>query len=373
MNEGLPPPQNPEDVERLWATASPLDPARLPEWLSAETAADYRLVKSFHRDGAEAFLAEMRALQEAGLFFDENSADPELHHLYLQRPGWNEVWSIGIYGGTSPLEFFPLPGLGNPVLTRADVTDVPAIFVADPFLIRVAATWHLFFEVMNWRSGKGEIGLATSTDGRAWTYRQIVLAEPFHLSYPYVFAFEGEYYLVPESFQAGGVRLYRATSFPTQWTLAGVLLTGPYLADSSLVQFDNRWWLFVEAAGGNRHDLLRLFFSDKLQGPWREHPASPIRQNDPYNARPAGRVHVADGRVVRYAQGCQPAYGTDVRAFEITELTSTRYHERPVGKVPLLGPGNDGWNAGGMHHVDPHQLANDKWLVCVDGWRPVRW
>jgi hypothetical protein len=368
MSEGNYRPPRPVDIERLWARALPLDPARLPEWLSPETAADYRLIKTICR-----YSAEGRALEDAGFIVEDDPDNADRQEVYLQRPGWNEVWSIGMYGGNSPHAFFPLAGVSNPVLTRTDVTDVPAIFVADPFMIRVGGTWHLYFEVMNLRSGKGEIGLATSADGRAWTYQQIVLAEPFHLSYPYVFSFEGEFYLVPESFQAGGVRLYRAASFPTQWTLASVLLTGPYLADSSVVQFDDRWWLFVETAGGNRHDTLRLFLSDQLQGPWREHLASPIRRNDPYNARPAGRVQVIDGRVIRYAQGCLPAYGTDVRAFEITELTATRYEERQLGRVPLLGPGKDGWNAGGMHHVDPHRLADGTWLTCVDGWRPVRW
>jgi len=28
-----------------------------------------------------------------------------------------------------------------------------------------------------------------------------------------------------------------------------------------------------------------------------------------------------------------------------------------------------GWNAGGMHHVDPLPLADGRWLAAVDGWR----
>ena len=71
---------------------------------------------------------------------------------------------------------------------------------------------------------------------------------------------------------------------------------------------------------------------------------------------------------MRFAQNCDPHYGTDVRAFELTELSPTAYRERRIGKVPLLGPTGCGWNAGGMHHVDVHRVSQSNWLACVDGW-----
>src|SRR5581483_1115296 len=102
-----------------------------------------------------------------------------------------------------------------------------------PFMVHADGTWHLFFEVMNWRRNVGEIGHATSADGGRWTYRQVVLAEPFHLSYPYVFRWRDDFYMIPESYQAGAVRLYRAAAFPARWVFVGTLLEGPYLVDAS--------------------------------------------------------------------------------------------------------------------------------------------
>jgi hypothetical protein len=86
------------------------------------------------------------------------------------------------------------------------------------------------------------------------------------------------------------------------------------------------------------------------------------------NARPAGRIVDWDGRLLRFAQNCEPAYGTDVRAFEIRSLTANSYHERPLGAAPILGPGRDDWNRAGMHHVDLHRVSADRWIACVDGW-----
>ncbi len=76
------------------------------------------------------------------------------------------MWSIGIYTGASPFDLQPSAEIRNPVLTRESITDAKASFVADPFMIR----GHMFFEVLNHESNKGEIGLATSSDGRGWKY-----------------------------------------------------------------------------------------------------------------------------------------------------------------------------------------------------------
>ena len=43
-----------------------------------------------------------------------------------------------------------------------------------------------------------------------WEYRQIVIDEPYDLSYPYIFQWQDEYYMIPEAHTETSVRLYRA-------------------------------------------------------------------------------------------------------------------------------------------------------------------
>src|SRR5205085_2757088 len=215
---------------------------------------------------------------------------------------------------------------------------------------------------------KGEIGLAVSADGLDWTYSRIVLAESFHLSYPYVFEFDGDYYMIPETLQAQRIRLYKADCFPTRWLHVADLIDGTF-ADPSIFRYGGKWWLFACSAPF-AHDVLRLFFADNLCGPWLEHPQSPIIERNPHLARPAGRVVSAHGRVIRYAQDCYPKYGTQVRAFEILELSFTSYREAESAQGLVLLPGESGWNGQGMHHLDPHLNADGSWLACVDG-RPL--
>src|SRR5207244_9568159 len=136
--------------------------------------------------------------------------------------------------GSTPLALAPVGR--NPALTARDVRDVPARFVADPFLVHDGRTWDLFFEVFRADTHQGDIGWATSTDAWNWTYRHIVLDEPFHLSYPYVFTAGGTYYMVPESSALGSVRLYHAHPFPDHCVFVAELVRGAGLRDPSLFQ-----------------------------------------------------------------------------------------------------------------------------------------
>lgn len=274
-------------------------------------------------------------------------------------------WSIGIYLGESLLNF-SAKNIKNPVLTARDITDVQAHFVADPFMVRENGIWYMFFEVLNASDKKGDIGLATSSDALNWTYRQIVLHEPFHLSYPYVFKWENEYYLIPESHQNNSIRLYKATNFPTQWSFVKTLLDGSDYVDSSIFYFNNLWWLFTTSTKSN---ILRLYYANELMGSWIEHPKSPVIESNTHIARPGGRVVVCDRRIIRYTQDTEPIYGNQLRAFEITELTKTNYEEKEVNENPILKATGSSWNAIGMHNLDPHQISKDKWIACVDGCR----
>jgi hypothetical protein len=273
-------------------------------------------------------------------------------------------WSIGIWEGPTPLKFHPVPSRPSPVLSARDVTDVRAEFVADPFMVQHDSTWYLFFEVMDAPSQRGSIGLATSADGQTWKYDRIVLREPFHMSYPYVFQNGSDFYMVPETYQAGAIRLYRATRFPYDWKLEKTLLSGMPYVDSSLFLFHDKWWMFTSTP---ENDQLLLYYASALEGPWTLHPASPIVRKNPHVARPGGRVLVMGDHPVRFAQDDEPSYGHQVVAFEITQLDETTYREVPAGDGPVVAASGSGWNRDRMHTVDAHQLAPDRWMACVDG------
>lgn len=277
-------------------------------------------------------------------------------------PSWQNRWAIGIYTGDSPLDLAPAPGVEQPVLTGAHVTDVRATTVADPFLVRRDGMWYLFFEVLDADRGKGAIAFATSRDGLAWDYGGVVLREDFHLSYPFVVAWDGADYMIPESGEDRTVRLYRCRSWPDDWRLERVLLHGPY-RDATVVRHDGAWWMFALRG----LDELRLHRASELAGPWTHHPASPLHPGDRTRTRPGGRLLALPGRLVRFAQDAWPVYGARLRAFEVERLDEAGFRERELPESPVLEASGEGWNALCMHHLDVHPLEGGRWLAAVDG------
>jgi hypothetical protein len=228
----------------------------------------------------------------------------------------------------------------------------------------------MFFEVMNGTSGRGEIGWATSADFLSWQYQTIILREPFHLSYPAVFKWQEDWYMIPESSRAHSLRLYRAEEFPLHWKWVATLLAGSY-TDHSLVRHENLWWLFVGTAGEENPegaDTLELYFAESLRGPWHAHPRSPIRKDDPRLSRPAGRIISTEAGLLRFAQDCADRYGKEVNAALIHTLTQTAYEEEILSR-PVLTPGAQAWHSRGMHHLDAHEISPVRWLAVVDGYR----
>lgn len=276
-----------------------------------------------------------------------------------------EQWTIGIYRSDSPFHFNGLQGWINPLFKAEDVTDVAAKFVADPFLVKEAKTWYLFFEVYNSDTQQGDLAVATSKDTWIWHYEKVILDEPFHLSYPYVFKSDGDYYLIPESFEDNSIRLYKADQFPTHWSYVKTLVKGRDYVDNSIIYYRGKWWLFSSVTS---NDTLYLHYANSLTGPWKEHPQSPIVRQDVHKARPSGRLLVYENKLYRFTMDVNPPVGThQVMAYEVTEITPDSYSERLAQEAPVVMPSGSGWNSQAMHQLDPVQVDSDSWIASVDG------
>ena len=175
-------------------------------------------------------------------------------------------------------------------------------------------------------------------------------------------------YMVPETYEAGAVRLYRATRFPEDWTLDSTLVSGKPFVDSSLVRYRDRWWMFTSTP---ENDDLLLYSAAVLRGPWTPHPSNPIVRGNKRISRPGGRVLTMNDHVLRFAQDDETSYGRQVFAFEVRRLDETGFDEAPAGDGPVVGPSGSGWNRDRMHTVDAHAVAPDRWIASVDGKGPV--
>lgn len=303
-----------------------------------------------------------------GVLFIRNHAFPySIYHQIFHRNQADSTqtgpWSIGIFEGNSPFDLHPANKANNPVLSAKNISDINAAFVADPFFIKSNDSFYMFFETKNRNSNKGVIAYAASNDGYHWSYRNVVIEEPFHLSYPNVFEWNGNYYIIPESNRDYSLRLYKAKHFPEKWEFSTTLLAGNKLVDPTILHHHNKWWLFVSSVDD---DVLNIYYSDSLQNGWQPHPLNPVVKFNRHIARPGGRCFTFQNKLYRVAQDDDPDYGIQVFAIEILELSDSTYKELPITSKPLVKFSGKGWNKAGMHHLDLLQLGNS-WLSVADG------
>lgn len=211
-------------------------------------------------------------------------------------------------------------------------------FWADPFPVQAGSEYYIFHEELLFSTGKGTIVLTVVNDtGTPVAQCVPVLETDCHLSYPFVFQWDGDFFMIPETASRRQVELYRCVTFPARWKLERVLLSGLRAFDSTAAFLFGRWWLFANvAAYGPGTDELHLFHADSPLGPWISHRSNPLKA-DVRSARPAGRIFEHDGQAYRPAQDCSRHYGYAVSVNRILQLDPETFEEREVSRITPTG------------------------------------
>lgn len=208
-------------------------------------------------------------------------------------------------------------------------------FWADPFPIKVGGKYYIFFEEYLNSAGRAHISVIEVDQNGIVSGPAEVLKLDCHLSYPFVFEWRGDYYMIPETGDKNVVELYRATSFPFEWQLQQVLLEAKQPLDATLIEVNGRWWMFVNIQEEGvlvNWDELHLYHSDSLLGPWKPHARNPVI-SDVRSARPAGRLFWANDILYRPSQDSSMRYGYATTISKIDTLSPTEYGETEVAKI----------------------------------------
>ena len=169
-------------------------------------------------------------------------------------------------------------------------------FWADPFPMRVAGTDYVLFEDYPYATRRGVISALEIGPEGPVGQPQVVLSRDYHLSYPFLFSWRGEQFMIPETSDARCVEVYRATRAPLEWTLEACVLEDSPLVDCTISEIDGTWWMFANTAvpGASFWDELHVFHAPTPLGPWTPHRANPV-VSDVRTARPAGGLFQAGG------------------------------------------------------------------------------
>ena len=106
----------------------------------------------------------------------------------------------------------------------------------------------MFYEAVC--DGKGRIEVVRLNDDCTVSEPYIALERDYHLSYPFVFRYNCEWYMIPESCAADNVQLFKAKSFPFEWEYVAAILE-KHAVDTTVAEIDGKLLMltFLPQAG----------------------------------------------------------------------------------------------------------------------------
>ena len=196
-------------------------------------------------------------------------------------------------------------------------------WAADPMLAEEAGKTWLFYEAVE--DDHGHIEAAEVLPDCSLGEATVILKDECHYSYPFVFQWDGRWYMIPESSSQCEVALYVSEEFPFKWKKEAVLLQEAAV-DTTVFQLEEQWYLltFLPVAGSERVTPKVYRLNGMKLEPMQWEYFNPLR------VRGAGRPFRYRGDLIRPVQ-----VSTDVRygdrvAFVKMEVSGNQYREIPL-------------------------------------------
>jgi hypothetical protein len=240
-------------------------------------------------------------------------------------------------------------------------------FWADPFPIERDGRVWILLEVLPFATQCGYLAAVELFADGSHSEAQTIMNTGSHLSYPFIFEWQGELYMLPEAGASREVTLWKCEQFPDRWTKVSTFLIDICFTDATLCEHDGLWWLFLtigEEDGICLNDELHLYYATTPLGSWTRHTENPVK-SDARNARPAGNIFYRDGVLYRPAQDCSTGYGKATVLNRIDTLTTESFSETAIARIDA------GWREGCSCC---HTLSRSENYWAVDGLHLIpRW
>lgn len=204
-------------------------------------------------------------------------------------------------------------------------------FLADPFLFEINGDVFCLAEKMDLtQRKKGHIVMALF--GMQENYFKWIdaIKEDFHLSFPFIFKFEGDYYMCPETSEISEIRLYKLDISKLTWHFYRTIMRDIKAVDNIIFFKNDLWWLSSSvdlSLTGDYETFNFIWYSDNpIDGNWYQHANNPIYV-DSSRARNAGIVTLA-GEIYRVSQGqALGVYGKFFNINRILDINPRKYIE----------------------------------------------
>ena len=116
-------------------------------------------------------------------------------------------------------------------------------WMADPFLFEKDGITYIFYELFDFIKWKGILAYSILNDNNIASKPKIIIEEPYHLSFPFIFEKKDQIYIMPETCECGDVHLYKAVKFPDIWVKDDILIQSIFSCDTIKIDNNNESFL----------------------------------------------------------------------------------------------------------------------------------
>ena len=201
-------------------------------------------------------------------------------------------------------------------------------WVADPMLFEYKDTHYLFAEVYENKKKKAGIGYFVF-ENEIPIYKGLIISNDYHMSYPCVFEYKNNIYMIPETSANSSLELYKAISFPNKWEKISTILDECSFVDTTVFLKDNIIYLLTYTKNKSFWEVI--LYSLKIdEAILKEESRLSYNKNV---GRPAGYLLNKNGYFLRPAQDSNVKYGERILLYKIKSLFP--FNEELVDKLEV--------------------------------------
>ena len=168
---------------------------------------------------------------------------------------YDEVYTIGIRKTAERAD----GSLFDSAKAFEPIPQSPDIWMADPLLFTKDGKDWLFVELFQKFCSLGRIAVIDPDNLNADPV--IIIREPYHMSFPMVFEWNGDYFMIPETSGNHSINLYQCEQFPYQWKCIASFPVDALVVDSVIINKTRDYITLLGSETNPQNELLVRFVS----------------------------------------------------------------------------------------------------------------
>jgi len=208
---------------------------------------------------------------------------------------------------------------------------------ADTFIVYKDNQYYIFFEEFDIKERHGYLCVGEyCSDSHEIKNIKVILKEKYHLSFPNVFLYQNEYYMIPESSENKTIDLYKFTNFPYELKKIRTLINNVSAADSVILQKDQIFYLFANLYTHDKclhSENLSIFQTkDFINDEFIDIHHNPVVTDNEFS-RNGGQFIQNNNGLFRISQDCKTRYGYKINIMKVNKLSDRGYQEEPFKMI----------------------------------------